>query len=44
MISLFEYKQFLIESTKKISFNDENYFQLHHLLRQRNNEITMKYE
>ena len=44
MITSSEQKQFTIESTKKISFSDENYFRFHHSLRQRNNEVTLKYE
>ena len=44
MITSFEQKQFIIELAKKIFFNDENYFRLHHSLRQRNNKIMLKYE
>ena len=44
MIISSEQKQFIIESIKRIFFSDEDYFRLHHLLRQRNNEITLKYE
>ena len=44
MIISSEQEQFIIESAKKIFFSDENYLQLYHLLRQKNNEVTLKHE